>query len=89
MRAVIAEAYRVTVWRRSGYATSSDAPTSSRYIFDDNGLTEPSPHGFGHDAPNYVIPAARRESNDQCDGSCRVGLRRCLGPAIHVYNVSV
>jgi hypothetical protein len=58
----------------SAYAYAS---IGSADIFNDDGLSERSPHAFGHHSRDYIGGAARSEPHDQANGPRRIGLRHC------------
>src|SRR6266436_5898392 len=76
VRAPIAHADGVTIWRGSRDPANANRSIRASNIFDDYILTERCPHGFSHDTRSRIRRPACSESDDHRDGSRRIDLRR-------------
>ena len=65
----------VTIGCRARDAADPDAAAGATNIFDHDGLAQRDPHSLGHDPRRSIGRSARRERNDQRNGSGWIGLR--------------
>src|ERR1700683_267229 len=71
------EVNRVAVRLRAGSAAYTDVAIRSADIFDDDGLTERSPHTLDHNSPGDIRTGACSGRYDHRNRPRRIGLRAC------------